>query len=74
MNSLYNNENISRGKIVEAIEQFKDALNKLVEKANKTLLQELVNKINNLDKSQYTEKTWKTLESQLEFLYQVEKQ
>ena len=71
LNSLYNNENISRGKIVEAIEQFKDALNKLVEKANKTLLQELVNKINNLDKSQYTEKTWKTLESQLELAQKI---
>ncbi|MGN1182295.1 MAG: LPXTG cell wall anchor domain-containing protein, partial [Faecalibacillus sp.] len=63
---IYQSVSLSQKEVDDVYKELDEAMNKLVKCADKSLLQELVNKINGLDKDKYVSETWMELEKELE--------
>lgn len=63
---IYQSVSLSQKEVDDVYKELDEAMNKLVKCADKSLLQELVDKINGLDKDKYVSETWMELEKELE--------
>ena len=69
--SVYNSENISREQIIQTVEQMINANSLLVEKADKTGLESVIQQAQNIDEGLYTSKSLEALEDILNEVQEV---